>query len=313
MLKSKNKLIAITMGEPAGIGPEVIAKALSKAALRRLARFMIIGDWNVFRLYCPRLPGNVSFLDMKNFPAGKIRLGHPHPLTARASLQYIDKALELIAQKKMNALVTAPVSKKAVSSLNKKFPGHTEYIAHYFHIRRFAMMFVGPTLKTVVATRHIPLQQVPQAVTSQHLYETILLTECALKEYFKIKHPKIAVCGINPHAGEGGTIGKEEIRTLIPVIRKAQKNHLKVFGPFSADTIYYSANAKKYDVIIAMYHDQGLIPIKTLFFNRLVNLTIGLPFVRTSPAHGTAFDIAGQNKADPTSMAEAIKLAAELI
>jgi 4-hydroxythreonine-4-phosphate dehydrogenase len=193
-----------------------------------------------------------------------------------------------------------------------QFPGHTEYLARAFDAKRVGMMFVSNRLKTIIVTRHIPLRRVHLNVTTKNVFDTICLAEKALKQHFRIRRPKLAVCGLNPHAGEKGEIGDEEITQIIPAIRKAKQKNIIVTGPLPADTLFAPERSNKYDAIIAMYHDQGLIPIKTLYFSELVNLTVGLPFIRTSPAHGTAFDIAGKNKADPSSMAAAIKLAAEL-
>ncbi len=313
MSKSKIKTIAISLGDPSGIGPEVTAKALLHPSVRKLCRFTLIGDQNIFNRYFSR--GNFNhcaFVDLENIIPGKFRIGKPNPQSARASLEYLSRALDLIKKRQATALVTAPVCKEAISALGKPFHGHTEYIADYFKVKRFAMMFVTPTLKTVIATRHIPLVRVAKEITPAHFYETLMLTIEALRNIFKISHPRIGVCGINPHAGEEGTIGKEEIKVILPAIKRIRQKNMTVAGPLSADTLFYPAHSKKFDCIIAMYHDQGLIPIKTLYFNKLVNLTIGLPFIRTSPAHGTAFDIAGKNKADPASMIEAIKLAATL-
>jgi 4-hydroxythreonine-4-phosphate dehydrogenase len=173
-------------------------------------------------------------------------------------------------------------------------------------------MFVSGTLKTVVVTRHIPLAEVPSAITETKVFQTIALTQHSLQRYFKIKNPKIAVCGLNPHAGEGGKMGGEEIEKISPAIQKAQSQGIDAQGPFPADTIFAAGIREKYDAIVAMYHDQGIIPPKTLSFSNLVNMTIGLPFIRTSPAHGTAFNIAGKNQADPASMEAAIRLAAQL-
>ena len=300
------------MGDPYGIGPEVIAKSLSKISIRRLAKFIIIGDYRVYHRYSSKHFANCTFIDLKNISPAQFHCGKSNAQNARASLEYLEKALGLIMKKEVTALVTAPVSKEAICAIGEEFHGHTEYIANYFGIKNFGMMFVAHALKTVVVTRHIPLKEVSRVVDSKRLYDTIALTVYALKKYFRIKHPSVAVCGMNPHAGEQGTIGTEEITTIIPTIQRLKRKGFNIFGPFSADTLFYPPMAKKYDAIVAMYHDQGLIPIKTLYFNKLVNLTLGLPFIRTSPAHGTAFDIAGKNKADPSSMIEAIKLAVQL-
>ena len=316
MSKSKNNIIGITMGDPAGIGPEVIAKALSAYPARKLEKpIAIIGDYSVFRALHCRLPKNcasVIFIDLKNMPSSKLTMGRPGLQSARASLEYLDESLSLLRGGKISALVTGPVCKEAICSLGQKFQGHTERIAHYFNVRDYEMMFVADSIKTVIATRHIPLNEVSNQIRAPGVFTTIALTFLALKNNFRIKNPKIAVCGLNPHAGEGGTIGKEETREIMPALKKARLKGIDVSGPFAADTLFVPLYAKKYDAIIAMYHDQGLAPVKALYFNKLVNLTIGLPFIRTSPAHGTAFNIAGKNKADPTSMLEAIKLAARL-
>ncbi|HOW36275.1 MAG TPA: 4-hydroxythreonine-4-phosphate dehydrogenase PdxA [Candidatus Omnitrophota bacterium] len=308
----KNKIIGITLGDPSGVGPEIIAKALAKPAMRALADFLVIGDLNIYRRYQPRGLKNYEFLDLKNVPPGQFILGKANPTSARAAIEYLQRALEMIKQKKISALVTGPVCKEAICALGFKFQGHTEFIADYFKVRKFDMMFVSPTIKTVVATRHIPLSQVKDTLNIQKISGTIHLTATALKNYFKIKNPAIAVCGLNPHAGEKGRIGNEEITTIAPAIKKAQQSGLRISGPFPADTIFCPSIAKNYDCIIAMYHDQGITPLKAIHFDQLVNLTIGLPFIRTSPAHGTAFNIAGKGIADTDSLCAAIKLAAQL-
>jgi len=181
-----------------------------------------------------------------------------------------------------------------------------------FNKKIFGMLFVVNNTKMIIATRHIPLKNVPKMITQALITSTVKLTHHALKLHFKISNPQIAICGLNPHAGEGGRIGNEETKIIIPALVKLKKQSINVQGPFPADTLFMSTNAKRYDALIAMYHDQGLGPLKTTHFNKLVNMTIGLPFIRTSPAHGTAFNIAGKNIADPTSLCEAIKLAARL-
>lgn len=289
--KSRSKIIAVTCGDPAGIGPEIVQKALAKQSIQKLAQFIVLGpDKNLTRS-----------------KKGKISKE-----SGLASLHYINRAVDLIKQKKAHALVTAPVCKEAICLTKKNFTGHTEYLADQFDLKHVDMMFVTPHLRTTIVTRHIPVQEISRQLTGKSILETILLTHEALKKFFKLKNPLIGVCGLNPHAGEGGTIGREEITTIIPAIKKAQNNGLRIHGPLAADTIFIQKNSRKYDAIVAMYHDQGLGPIKSMYYPRLVNLTIGLPFIRTSPAHGTAFDIAGKNIADETSMCEAICLAAKL-
>ncbi len=305
------------MGDPAGIGPEVLAKAISpplrKEAGEGKNSFLIIGDGFVLRRYLKKLPPRVQFLDLKNISRSKLIYGQANRHSARAALEYLDIAIVLLKNKKISALVTAPVCKEAIVSLGVDFPGHTEYLAQAFGVKKVGMMFVGKNLKTVLTTRHIPIAQVSRSLTQNLILEIILLTHEGLKKFFKKNNPQIAVCGLNPHAGEWGTIGKEEMTTIIPALRQAQKKGIHVHGPFSADTLFYPKHSEQFDCIISMYHDQGLIAIKAFEFHNLVNLTLGLPFVRTSPAHGTALDIVGQNKANPSSMVAAIELAKQLI
>ncbi len=298
------------MGDPAGIGPEIIAKALKNLRLPKNITPVIIGDQAIYKRYAHRIPEN--FMNLGGVSAGAFRVGSSNAKCARASLNYLSAAFNLLRQGKISALVTAPVCKEAICSLGAHFQGHTEYIANFFAIKNYEMMFVGKNFKCVIATRHIPLSKVSKEIIPQKLYQTILLTASSLKHLFKIQKPRLAICGINPHAGENGTIGNEEIKTIIPVIKKLQKNGFNVAGPFAADTLFYPKNSQRYDCVVAMYHDQGLAPMKALCLPDLVNITIGLPFIRTSPAHGTAFDIAGQNRADPASMMAAIKLAGKL-
>lgn len=290
MLRSNKRVIGITTGDPAGIGPEITAKAIRSL---------------------PRLPG--AELHVINEKAFGIVPGRSSKKSAQAALNALHEAIQLLKLKKINALVTAPLSKESICTLGIDFVGHTEYLADAFKCKKFAMMFVSPKLKTMIVTRHLPLKAVPKAINSKNILEAIELMDGALKKHFKIPRPVIAVCGLNPHAGEGGRLGTEEIKIIIPTIQTARKNGINVIGPLAADTLFSPDLPHKYDAVVAMYHDQGLIPVKTLDFSRVVNLTIGLPFIRTSPAHGTAFDIAGKNKANPASMIEAIKLAAQLI
>jgi len=313
MARNKNKnCIGITLGDPSGIGPEVVARALAKPAIRKLCPFKLIGDHAIYRKYCSSNYRNCSFVDLKSIKLDQWRLGKPNTAGAQASLNTLQKGIELLKSGEISSLVTAPVCKETISRIKPSFQGHTEFLADAFGVKNVGMMFVADKLRTIIVTRHIPLHKVSKAINASNVYETIQLTDQALKNTFKIKKPVIAICGLNPHAGEGGTIGREEITKIIPAMKKARRHKMNVHGPFAADTLFSPDVAHKFDAVVAMYHDQGLIPVKTLCFTKLVNLTIGLPFIRTSPAHGTAFDIAGKHKADPSSMCEAIKLAAQL-
>jgi len=302
--KLNKKKIGITIGDPTGIGPEVIAKALKIPAILKLSDFTIIGDEPAFKKYFKQLNPRHHLLAIDKI--------YNHQSAGEKSYLYLQKAVDLLKSKDITALVTAPVSKENIGKNRPDFVGHTEFLADQFNIKNVGMLFVAKAMRTIIVTRHIALNKVSAALTKDLIVKTIILTNDALKNNFKIRNPRIAVCGLNPHAGEGGTIGQEEINTVIPALKRAKRDNIDCRGPYAADTLFTKNNSKNYDAIVAMYHDQGLIPIKTLYFHELVNMTIGLPFIRTSPAHGTAFDIAGKNKADPSSMIEAIKLAAQL-
>jgi 4-hydroxythreonine-4-phosphate dehydrogenase len=312
---SKKPVVIITMGDPSGVGPEVTLKALASPGVLGLADFLVIGD----SFICDKLKHDlgltlsVPLLNIPNVPRKSFSYGKSKSSYGSASMEYIDKALELIDSGKASALVTAPVNKSSIRASGLKgFEGHTEYLAQKTATKDFAMMFVGPGLKVSLVTRHIALNKVPASLTIDNIYRTIALTHKYLVKYFKIRDPRIAVSGLNPHAGEGGAFGEEERKIIIPAIKKASHRMGGVIGPIPSDTVFYAALKREYDCVVAMYHDQALAPFKMLYFYNGVNLTIGLPFIRTSPDHGTAFNIAGKGCADPVSMIEAIKLACSL-
>jgi len=312
-VKSSSKFksrIGVTLGDPGGIGPEIVARALASQAIAKNVEFVVIGPREWYERYRHAHARIHTFVEI--VPAGKIRIGCPHPINARIALESLNKAVELIKAGEIQSLVTGPVCKEAIADLGVAFEGHTEFLAQKFHCRDVEMMFVTDRLKVLILTRHIPLKKVPQTITKDKILRSIRMTHQALKKYYKIKKPHIAVCGLNPHAGEGGGIGKEEVIVIIPAVRQARRSGFRVSGPFAADTLFIPDKARSFDAILAMYHDQGLTGIKSLAFDKVVNLTIGLPFIRTSPAHGTAFEIAGQNKARIGSMAAAINLAVNL-
>lgn len=307
MTKNSKKIIGITVGDPSGIGPEVAAKALSVPAVQKSAHFRVIGDEIVFKKYRFPRTRNCQLIGINKLHPFDFPFKDARNSGASASLAYLETAVGMIKDKKLDGLVTGPVSKEAISALGVHFSGHTEYLADCFGIDNFEMMFHAPTLRLIIATRHLPLREVPGALSVEGLLKTLRLAESSFSKLFKIRKPRIALAGLNPHAGEGGLLGGDEQQTIIPAIAQANEEGIRAFGPFAADTLFNPKNFKKYDLFIAMYHDQGLTPLKAMFFNQLVNVTLGLPFVRTSPAHGTGFDIAGKNKADPSSMIEAIK------
>lgn len=299
------------MGDPCGIGPEITAKALQDPEIQKLACFTVIGPSKVFQS-CQWPLERVEAVDVPETAALNFIPGQWGSESGLAALSTLRKSVELLKSGALEALVTAPLSKEAVHVHDSSFQGHTEFLAEAFGVKDVGMMFVGPDVKTIIVTRHIPLKDVSSAVTHQDVLSTIKLSHEALKNLFGVKHPVIGVCGLNPHAGENGLMGKEEIQTIIPAMQEARSLGIDARGPFPADTLFSRDIGKSYDIIVAMYHDQGLIPVKTLSLKKLVNVTVGLPVIRTSPAHGTAFDIAGKNMADPSSMKEAIKLAVRL-
>lgn len=294
----------ITMGDPSGIGPEVIAKALGRREILKLADFTVIGDARVFdkRQKC-------GFIDLKNVSRKRLEFGKIKAEYGRASVQYLDKAIELLKDKKIDCLVTGPVNKKAINLSGCEFSGQTEYIAKPFKIKGAVMMLLNKKLKVSLVTRHIPLKKVVKKLSAEIITVTILNTASGLRSFFAIKNPRIAVCAVNPHASDNGVMGDEEARLIAPAIARARSRGIICSGPYPADTLFAKAINGEYDCVICMYHDQGLIPLKLTGFQDSVNITLGLPFVRTSPGHGTAFDIAGRGAANPNSFIEAVKTA----
>jgi len=269
----KKPIVLITEGDPRGIGPEVTKKALRDPGIKRLANFFVI-----------------KANDKTGFDA-------------------IEKAAEILNKGRAEALVTAPVNKEAINKSGIRFLGHTEYLAESAGAKKFAMMLCGGPLKVTTVTRHMALKAVASSLTQGTIIEAAQLTDFGLKAYFGIKKPKIGICALNPHCGEGGKIGREEQDIIIPAIKKIRRFIPQIQGPISGDVIFYLAYNGKLDAVISMYHDQGLGPLKMVAFEKGVNVTLGLPFIRTSPDHGTAYDIAGKGIANPSSMKEAIKLA----
>lgn len=318
-LPSKIPTVAVTIGDPFGIGPEITLKALaSPTLLDRQADFLIIGDRSVlssppkFLNTALRVNPRISIADLGLISEDRIKWGRQSGLSGKASLAYIDYALKLIKDGQADCLVTAPVSKEAISSAGIRFSGHTEYIAKAFNTDKFAMMLIGGPLKVTLVTRHLPLKAVAKAVTEEGISDCIELSYVALKRYFGIKRPRIGVAGLNPHGGEGGSIGKEEELVIRPAVARAKKRFKDITGPVSSEALFYEAFHGRLDCVIAMYHDQGLTPLKMIGRDDSVNVTLGLPFARTSPGHGTAFYIAGKGIANPASMIHAINTAVEM-
>jgi 4-phospho-D-threonate 3-dehydrogenase / 4-phospho-D-erythronate 3-dehydrogenase len=324
-------VIGITMGDPAGIGPEIIVKALADPEIRRLGRFIIYGlnellsyaadmaeidaFWwrdqheNISRMFANSVV--VADYDEIGWFNHAVR-NCPSKPGGQASLQFVTDAVAAARSGMIDAIVTAPISKESWHLAGGKFPGHTELLTYLCRVKYSAMMFVGGPFRVVLATIHEALFELRNRFKIGTVFHPIDLANDALKHWFGIPKPKIAVAALNPHAGESGQFGDEEKRVITPAILMANEVGIDVEGPFPADSLFHQALDGRWDVIVAMYHDQGLIPVKMLAFDRAVNVTIGLPIIRTSVDHGTAFDIAGKNKASPESLKAAIHLAAEM-
>lgn len=284
--------IGITAGDPAGIGPEVAKKASA--------------DPRVLEVCTPVIYGPVSDDDLAAFARGRMSAE-----AGRAAYDAIVQAVQDARKGTIAAVATAPINKEALKAAGLPWPGHTELLAHLTGARRVAMMFYTETLRVVLATVHIPLRDVPAALTRARLEETIELAAAELPR-FGIATPRLALAGLNPHAGEHGLMGAEEEEALAPAVSACRSRGIEIEGPYPADTVFVRAARGDFDAVIACYHDQGLIPVKLLAFGRAVNVTLGLPIIRTSVDHGTAFDIAGRGVADPSSLVEAVRLAARL-
>ncbi|MFD1195982.1 4-hydroxythreonine-4-phosphate dehydrogenase PdxA [Seohaeicola saemankumensis] len=310
--------IALSCGEPAGIGPEIAAAAWS--ALKGSLPFFWIGDPRHLPQGTPigiiRDPSEAVATSHDALPvlpqafAAQAQPGRPDPANAQGVIDAIARGVELVHSGAASAICTAPIHKKALKDgAGFAYPGHTEYLAALAGVDRVVMMLACDALRVVPVTIHIPLAEVPQALTASLLTDTILITHAALRRDFGLDNPRLAVAGLNPHAGEGGAMGQEEIEMITPVLDALRAEGLDIAGPMSADTMFHAGARARYDAAICMYHDQALIPIKTLDFAGGVNVTLGLPFIRTSPDHGTAFDIAGRGLADPSSLIAALKMA----
>ena len=320
------------MGDPAGIGPEIIIKAWAARADEGLPPFAVYADPEMLRERARHLGVDLKITDVAD--AGEVKQvfqntlpvfalplgtrsepGKPNVKNAPATIQAIERAVADAAKGAIRAVVTAPISKGVLHQADFDHPGHTEFLGalaqrHWpGRAHHPVMMLASNLLRVVPLTIHVPLETVPGLITRQRIFETVRVTQDALRRDFGIQAARIAVCGLNPHAGEGGTIGREDQEIIAPAIRELRAEGIAVTGPHSADTLFHAEARKNYDVAIAMYHDQALIPIKTLSFDDGVNVTLGLPFVRTSPDHGTAFDIAHQGRARATSLIAALKMA----
>jgi 4-hydroxythreonine-4-phosphate dehydrogenase len=320
-----HRVVAVTMGDPAGVGPEIVAKVLAEGPS---ARAVVVGDPAMMRRAVALLelpldvrvvdsPGEASFereaIDVvaaselpDDLPFGEIdeRAGD-------AAYRYVRRAVELALADEVHAIATAPLNKEAMHRAGHEYPGHTELLAELCDVSDYAMMLVGEDLRVVHVSTHVSLQDAIRRVTPERELTVIRLADGALRE-LGVERPRVAVAGLNPHAGENGLFGTEDEERIAPAVRAAQEAGIDASGPWPADTVFMQARRGRFDVVVVQYHDQGHIPIKLLGFDTGVNVTVGLPFFRTSVDHGTAFDIAGTGKADPASMKAALELAAEL-
>ncbi len=316
-MKLVRKKLAITIGDPAGIGPEVALKALLSEEISRICSPVLVGDAVVIRKASRLIKGKRTFpLDVKVVDLKQIRRedfakGKPTASGGKASAAYIRQAVNLAINGEVDAIVTAPISKEALKLGGFPWPGHTEMLAELTGTKEYAMMLVGGPLRVILVSIHTALKNVPKLVTRERVLKTIRLANRAC-HMMGIKTPKIAVSGLNPHAGESGIFGTEEIKEIVPAINEAREERIAAEGPFPPDTIFHKAYRREVDIVVCMYHDQGLIPLKMIAFDKGVNVTVGLPIIRTSPDHGTAYDIAWKGDANPSSMIEAIRLATML-
>ena len=322
--------IGITLGDCAGIGPEVVLKALAVEAAIDDTRFLLLGDGAHLRRLNEQLDLSLPLAPYERAASGsRFFVYNPFseelpesvppgsPAAARAALSWLTDGAQRCLRRELDALVTAPVNKESIIRAGQPFVGQTEFLSKLAGTDRTAMMLLGEDdrhrwLRVALATTHLPLRLVPDQLSRDKI---VLVIELAAQSCLDLGLPRarVGVCGLNPHAGEGGLLGNEEQTIITPAVRAAQSSGIEVVGPLAADTLFYQAYRGEFDVVVAMYHDQGLAPLKMIGFETGVNWTLGLPFIRTSPDHGTAYDIASQGKASPSSMCAAIRLAKQLV
>ncbi len=313
------------MGDPGGIGPEVVVRAIQAVSAECLP--LVVGDLSVMKEAVAGLGGSLTLRKIgkvdEAFPShdtlwcfdlasrGTFAKGEPDGENGAACVSYVRKAVELAVEKKVDAVVTAPIAKEALRLAGFPWPGHTEMLAEFTGAKEYAMMLAGGPLKVILVTIHTALKNVPGLVTRERVLKTIRLAKkaCGMLGIWK---PAIAVSGLNPHAGESGMLGTEEREEIVPAIEDARREGISAEGPYPPDVVFRKAYRGEFDMVVCMYHDQGLIPLKMIAFDTGVNVTVGLPIIRTSPDHGTAYDIAWKGIADPSSMIEAIRLAIRL-
>ena len=311
--------LAISLGDPSGINSEILLKALDKLPKRNIS-YIIYGSKKALEK-AKKLTGlGLNIKEMKsindvvksgiyiiNLYDLDVEFGNPSKETGKASVIYLENAVKDVLEKKADALITLPISKQWIMESGFPYAGHTDYLAEVSGAKEYAMVLMCKKLKVALITTHIPLKDVPSQITKEKIISKVRLINREFKEKFGISKPKIAILGLNPHASDNGNIGNEELNIILPAVKTLREDGIEITDPLSPDTAFN--RYKDFDIYVAMYHDQGLIPLKLLCFRKAVNITLGLPFIRTSPDHGTGYDIAGKNIADPSSTIEAIKLA----
>jgi 4-hydroxythreonine-4-phosphate dehydrogenase len=324
-------LVAVTMGDPAGIGPEIVVKALKAGECHTVCRPLVVGGREIMEEACRRYgplrvratrlgelplqfePGVLYLLDAFGADLKTLLPGSHSRATGRAAGAAVRLAAKLAHEGKVDAIATAPISKEAFYDLGLGFAGHTEFLASICAAKRSLPMFISPRTRVTLATTHLPLTKVSRTLTKARILDAILLTHIGMRTFFARRRPRIAVCGLNPHCGEWGRMGKEEMKVILPAIEAAQERGVDAHGPYAADAVFERAmGGEEFDAIVAMYHDQGLAPLRVLGRGRVVNLSLGIPFVRTSVEHGTAPDIAWRGLASPESMTRAVVTAGKL-
>ena len=322
-------ILGITMGDAAGIGPEVIVKALMNKYMYEIACPVVFGDAGIMQrainivgadIKCNAIKepvqgkyeyGTIDVVDLENLPKD-LPFAKVDGRAGKAAYEYIERAVKYAMKSEVHAIVTAPLNKEALNKGGVHYPGHTEILGHLTGQKDFSMMLTSPKLRVIHVSTHIALHDVPKAVTKERVFKVIALAQDTLK-LMGFERPRIAVAGLNPHCGEGGLFGHEDDEQIVPAVKEAQAQGWDVTGPVPPDSVFHrAANLDEFDIVVVMYHDQGHIPIKVLGFDSGVNVTVGLPCIRTSVDHGTAFPVAGTGKASPNSMIEAMKLCAQM-
>lgn len=330
MTEEHRPILALTMGDPVGIGPEIIVKTLADAQIYQVCRPLVLGDFPALErarlelspglgIHLAERPGlgrykagTMDLMPLSELKPKDLEYGRPTQASGKAMVSYILKAIDLSMEHQVAGMVTAPISKLSMNLSGYHYPGHTELLAEKTGTPEVVMMLAGDEFRVVLATIHCALAEVPRRLTTEGLYRLFALTCKALEQDFGLAGAPLAVAALNPHAGEGGMFGREEEEIIIPAIKEAQAEGLPVEGPFPADTLFWRHRQGEFAAVVCMYHDQGLIPLKLLHFIDGVNVTLGLPIIRTSVDHGTAYDLAGTGRATPDSLKAAIKMAAEM-